>query len=106
VAAQRDRLVSGTIRVEMPAGGAPILSLRGEVDLASVDAFRTQLDALAERSSSVVVDMADTTFIDGSVLGVLAGAGARFPDGVVVKGATGMVAKVFRLANMEHLLAE
>jgi len=106
VAALRDRPAPGAIRVETPAVGAPTLSLDGELDLASVDAFRTQLQALAERSSSVVVDMSHTTFIDGSVLGALAGANAQFPDGVVVKGATGIVARVFRLGNMGHLLAE
>lgn len=92
--------------METRPGAPPVVTLHGELDLASVDGFRTQLKAVAELSSSVVVDMAGTTFIDGSVLGALAGASAWFPGGVAVKGASGMVAKVFRLGNMEHLLAD
>lgn len=99
-------LAPGAILVEEHPGRTPVVFLRGEVDLSTVVGFRAQLEAVAAAHSSLVVDMTDATFIDGSVLGALAAAGTRFPGGVAVKGATGLVARVFHLGNMEHLLAD
>lgn len=99
-------LEQGAVHVEAGVGLAPVLVLSGELDLATVGAFRAELLAMARAHPSVAIDMTATTFIDGSVLGVLAGASAQFPDGVRVTGATGIVRRVFRLGNMEHLLAD
>ena len=106
MAADRRDLAPGAFLVEERPGSAPVVFLRGELDLSSVAGFREQLTAVSEAHSSLVVDMADASFIDGSVLGALAAATTRFPDGVVVQGATGLVARIFRLGDMEHLLAD
>ena len=48
------------------------VALHGEVDVATVDQVRVALaDAIAARPRSVVVDMADLSFIDSTGLGAL-----------------------------------
>lgn len=58
-------------------GEVPGVVLRpsGDLDLATVDAFRDAVtDALGGRPSALVVDLSDVPFVDSSGLGVLAGA--------------------------------
>jgi anti-sigma B factor antagonist len=53
-------------------GGLPLVSVSGELDLASVDELRTALaTAAAASSSSVVVDVSDVSFIDSTALAAL-----------------------------------
>lgn len=85
-------------------GRSPVVYLRGEVDLFNVGHLRRTLLDTSTGHSSVVVDMADVTFIDGSVLGLLAHTTTRFPEGLMVRGARGMVARAFKIGGLEHLL--
>jgi anti-anti-sigma factor len=48
-----------------------LLILRGEHDLSSSPALNAELDAVFERRASVVVDLAEASFIDSSVAGAL-----------------------------------
>jgi anti-anti-sigma factor len=53
-------------------GGLALVSVSGELDLASVDELRTTLaTAAAAGSSSVVVDVSDVSFIDSTALAAL-----------------------------------
>lgn len=48
------------------------VTLRGEVDVMTVDQVRLALtDAIAARPSAIVVDMADLSFIDSTGLGAI-----------------------------------
>jgi len=51
-------------------GAAPVLALRGELDVATVPKFREALNRLAEDDSvhCVVVDLVEVTFIDSTGL--------------------------------------
>lgn len=85
--------------------GAPaVVFLRGELDLGSTRRLRELLLSAVRDHDGLVVDMADATFIDGSVLGVLAETSTLLAGGLRVRGATGIVARVFRLVDMDHLL--
>jgi anti-sigma B factor antagonist len=62
-----------------PRGGElpelPTVALAGELDLAAAPGMHEQLDALlAAGTSSIVVDLADATFLDSTALGVLVNA--------------------------------
>jgi anti-anti-sigma factor len=58
-------------------GATTVVLASGELDLAARDALRA---ALAPLTGTVVVDLADVTFLDSSCIGVLAGAGQRLRD--------------------------
>jgi anti-sigma B factor antagonist len=59
-------------------GDALVLSLAGELDLYSAPALREALRRAVERSPKrLVVDLAEVTFVDSTVLGVLVEARSR-----------------------------
>lgn len=73
-----------TTRVE---GDAAVISVRGEVDVASAPALRGAIrQVIDDGSTRVVLDLADLEFIDSSGLGVLVGAlkNLRERDGALV----------------------
>jgi anti-sigma B factor antagonist/stage II sporulation protein AA (anti-sigma F factor antagonist) len=46
---------------------APIVRIRGEVDLSNTDAIRSEvIDALGPAASGVVLDLTETTYLDSS----------------------------------------
>ncbi|GAA4598253.1 anti-sigma factor antagonist BldG [Actinoplanes octamycinicus] len=54
------------------AGGTTTVSLRGEIDVLTVEQVRVALgEAVAGRPGRIVVDMADVAFIDSTGLGAL-----------------------------------
>jgi anti-sigma B factor antagonist len=62
-------------------GGVPVVSVTGEIDVATAPALRQHLAAHeAEHESVVVVDLTNVTFIDSTALGVLVGAYRRLGD--------------------------
>ena len=60
-------------------GAAMVLRLAGEVDVAASGAVRARVDAAA--GGALVVDLAEVTFIDSTVLGLLVEARAKLGDG-------------------------
>jgi anti-anti-sigma factor len=48
-----------------------VVTVRGEVDLASAPSLKATLDPLVEPGTGLVVDMSDVTFCDSSGLSVL-----------------------------------
>ena len=59
------------IRTEQVAEHALVLAPSGEVDLASVPALREAIDTALASVASVVLDLADVSFIDSSIIGVI-----------------------------------
>ena len=62
--------VDGDLLVERSAQ-ASVVILRGEHDLSTSPALEAELDAVFEHGTSVVVDLAEASFIDSSVAGAL-----------------------------------
>lgn len=88
-------------------GRVVVVSLVGDHDLASAGLIRQTLLELSPRVRLVVVDFAATTFIDSSVLGVLAGAvkrAARHGNQVIGVHATGIVLRAVTLTGLDVLL--
>lgn len=62
----------GGYEVHRPEAGIAILALQGEHDLASRDALLDLARRLVEEPSLLIVDLRDASFIDSSVLNMLA----------------------------------
>lgn len=60
---------------ELPSGQLAVVALAGEFDLTTADELRRTLAAVCGRMGcTTVLDLAHLTFMDSSILGVLAGA--------------------------------
>ena len=60
------------IKTEQVSDNTYVISLAGEVDLYTAPEFKQQLlEVIAQGGRDVIVDFADTTFIDSTTLGVL-----------------------------------
>jgi anti-sigma B factor antagonist len=87
----------------------PVLTLRGEIDVATAPLLREQLHALADRGSHVAVaDLSDVTFVDSTTLGVLISGMKRFRSTggdlrLVVTDPH--VAKVFSITGLDDVFA-
>jgi anti-sigma B factor antagonist len=59
-------------RAESLEGSGALVSVRGELDLHTCEAFRTTLDeARRDRPQHLVFDLSEVTYIDSTALGVL-----------------------------------
>jgi anti-anti-sigma factor len=89
--------------------GAFVLKTRGDVDLYASPTLHHAYAALAEKSSRapIVIDLADTSYLDSSGIGVLvqirADANAR-GVGFRLCGVRGMVEKLLTLSRMKAIL--
>lgn len=87
--------------------GVPVVSVRGEVDVATAPALREALDSAVDGGpGTVVADLTGVTFIDSTGLGVLIGARKRcLDDGgefrVVVSEPR--ILKVFEITGLNEL---
>src|SRR6266542_1219415 len=72
-----------SIETEQVADARHVISLTGEVDLYTAPELKQKLlDVIGNGAKEVVVDFTDTTFIDSTTLGVLAGGVKRLrPNG-------------------------
>ena len=87
--------------------GVPVLSVRGEVDVATAPRLRESLAALSDASAAVaVVDLSDVSFVDSTALGVLVSGAKR------LRGTGGdlrlvvtepHIAKVFAITGLDEV---
>jgi anti-sigma B factor antagonist len=90
-------------------GDAAVLSVRGEVDVSTAEAFRAALYALVDETAPenpVIVDMGGVGFIDSSGLGVLVGALKRARErgsDLRVRNLTPVARKVFDITGLTEL---
>ena len=94
---------------ESASGADTVVSVSGEVDVATAPALRDCLGQVIERDSGVVVvDLLQVTFIDSTGLGVLIGAHKRCADNgrdlrIVVSEPR--ILKVFDITGLTELFA-
>ena len=65
------------MRVRREPGWTAVITVTGEVDIATVAGLRDRLFTLADTSRSVIVDLDQVSFIDAAGLGALVGAASR-----------------------------
>jgi anti-sigma B factor antagonist len=91
--------------------GTWILTVAGEIDVATSPELRRELHQLADREPTrLVVNLRDVTFIDSSGLGVLVGGLKRLReegrgDVLVLQGLQEPVRKVFDITGLTELFA-
>jgi anti-sigma B factor antagonist len=102
----------GTFAIEMErreADAAPVLAVRGELDLYTAPEFRERLAALAESSPrGVVVDLGSTTFVDSGACRALLRAARRLAlqgGRLVVINRDPEIARMFAIMGLEEFLA-
>jgi anti-sigma B factor antagonist len=95
------------MRVRREPGGIAVITVTGEVDIATVAGLRDRLFTLADTSRSVIVDLDQVSFIDAAGLGALVGAAHRAD----IHGASLQVVcdrpqtwELFRLAGLDRRL--
>lgn len=86
-----------------------ILVVSGELDIASAQLVRRELDQLRHSGcQEVAVDLSEVSFMDAAGVRLLLGARAQAArDGfsVIVAAASRQVCRIFRLTGTDHLLA-
>jgi anti-sigma B factor antagonist len=90
------------------SGRVVVVSLIGEHDLANAENLRRTLLELSSHVSLIVLDFAQTTFVDSSVLGVIAGTckrAARHGNTVVGINAKGIVLRALTMTGIDAVLA-
>jgi anti-anti-sigma factor len=96
------------VRVD-DVGGEPAVVVEGEIDLRAAGPFWDVVSAaLATRPPRLVIDLADTTFMDSSGLEVLLRAHValgRLPEAVVLRAPPPTVRRVLDLAGIESLFS-
>jgi anti-sigma B factor antagonist len=76
----------------------------GELDLATIDPVRDEVDAaVAERATAIVFDLTDVTFLDSSALAVFAYA-ARLIEHVQVVNPNTFARRVIEQTGLDNLL--
>ena len=88
--------------------GEWILTVLGEIDVASSPRLRTELASVLERGArTIVLDLQAMSFIDSSGLGVLVGALKRLReqhgDDIVIRGLQESVRRVFEITGLTEL---
>jgi anti-sigma B factor antagonist len=75
------RVAESPVRVGPDFRGGAVLSVHGEVDVATAPALREAIvRAVDRRPARVVIDLADVSFMDSSALGVLV-SGYKYAQG-------------------------
>jgi len=87
----------------------PVLTAKGEIDVATSPRLRTELTNLIARGATdITLEFGGVTFVDSSGLGVLVGAYKRLRedgDGQIrIVGAQQSVRKVFEITGLETAL--
>jgi anti-sigma B factor antagonist len=88
---------------------APIVVVRGEVDVATSPQLRNELNALIARGArAITIEFGEVSFVDSSGLGVLVGTYKRLRDegdgSIHIVGAQASVRKVFEITGLEAAL--
>ena len=83
--------------------GNPVLSVVGEIDLATVETLMVALRPRVERGGPVIVDLSEVTFLDSTGIRVLAEAAAELGERgcLVIHGAHGPVARVLEITQLD-----
>jgi len=88
--------------------GTAVVTVVGEIDMATAGFLQQAIDDACTISTQVVVDLADTAFIDSTGLAVFMRAYAqlgRQQEALVLRGAGRRVTRIFEIAGLDHLVA-
>jgi len=95
------------VSTEQLDSGAPLVSVSGEVDLATAPVLeRSLIQAAEHRTGNVIVDLTRCTFLDSKGLAALLATRARLARAnrvlaLILSGPT--VVKIFEITGLDHL---
>lgn len=87
--------------------GTAVVAVVGEIDMATAGLLQHAIDDACTISTQVVIDLADTAFIDSTGLAVFMRAYAqlgRQPEALVLRCAGPRVTRLFEIAGLDHLV--
>src|SRR5687767_12355707 len=84
--------------------GVAVLTLRGELDLATAPVLQRQLEAIGGAGAPIVIDLSDCGFIDSTGLTVLVEAAEQDGRRIAIVGANPQVRRVFEITAVETLV--
>jgi anti-anti-sigma factor len=87
------------------SAGTLVVSVLGDVDLATASAFRMLLQSAAQFPATVVVDLSDVRFMDCAGLAPLLEAHARMGDRLQLRGLRPAVHLLLLLTGLDALFA-
>lgn len=80
------------------------LQLSGQVDLSSVEEFRTALEAVSTGASELTLDLANCTYMGSEGIGVLIEAVKSLGEGrLLLRSPSGILMKVLDLSGLSQL---
>ncbi|MGH8934328.1 MAG: STAS domain-containing protein, partial [Egibacteraceae bacterium] len=81
------------------------VELVGEADLATLDQFRQACDVLAAQTGDVIIDLSRLDFLDAGSVGLLVRTARRLrpPRRLLLRGATGCVARILAVLQIEQV---
>jgi len=86
-------------------GGETVIRVRGEIDRHARPAFRRAVEEAWIASPHLVLDMSETSFIDGSGLGVLAAAAHAYGrDAVTVRSPTPGLRRLLEITGIADVV--
>jgi anti-sigma B factor antagonist len=85
-------------------GGAPVVTVSGEIDLSNTSEFEaTVAQVTADHPDTLVFDLRDLRFMDSAGIAVLLGAVSRVPS-VYLRAPSPAVARVVELTGLTEVL--
>jgi anti-anti-sigma factor len=89
-------------------GRVVTIAVSGEVDLHAAPVWRAEMERATSLRTRIIVDLADTTFMDSSGLAVLQAAHHRLADdgtALVVRHPNPTVVKILRWTGLDKLVS-
>jgi anti-anti-sigma factor len=87
--------------------GHAVVVVRGDIDMATADQFRTALGTAMAISARVEIDLRETTFMDSSGLAVLVSAHRGLDharDAIILRDPTPMIRRVLEVSGIRALV--
>ena len=95
------------LRIDMVhLGGHVLLTIVGEVDLATAGSFRAAIDQGIQQAGKVVLDFSGVTFMDSSGLNVLVAVTApgRATDSVLIRNAPRSIHRLLSITGLDDVI--
>jgi anti-sigma B factor antagonist len=83
-------------------GQPPVVTAVGDIDLANLDEFESELSEAAYDSSTITVDLSRVTYCDSAAVRALFAAAASTKLSLVIP-ASGTIPTVFRIAGLDKV---
>ncbi len=94
--------MEGRLAIE---NGVPVLSVSGELDLGSCDAFTAWIDRATESGyEKLIVDLTDVGYMESRAFGCLLTAYHRLGEGSLAVVSTAELRKLFAAARLDQVL--